>query len=1044
MILVASLLIITLLQESSTFNIDTGDTKWTFEGQAKAEFGYSVTLHLGTGNDRSVVIGSPQHTSSGGKKQGAVFNCIGDKTCSLIQIQNSNAQKDTADNQSNPVYGSTVISNGDSVLTCAPLWAQDKKYQGNDYILYKGECSLLSKNLKTTRYTYGACNNDFPLLNNGYGYCTSGFSSTGFQTKKNEPFYFVGAPGAFNFAGTVYGMFGEKPTAFKTIFGGNEPSALLGYSITWGKFSNSEYGDLISGAPRDAGLKGRIAIYTVQSQNNKPTSLLYITEINNPDDRPDEIGSYYGATVCAVDLNDDGYDDLLVGAPRYSSNRDEGRVYVYMNTGKGAGGIILDLQSERLDGESSIGALFGSTIVKIGDINNDGFLDVAVGAPGSDYEENGAVYIYSGGPLGLRSSTPSQIIYASSVPAGSRLGFGQSISGGIDIDKNSYPDLAIGAYRSSKAFLFRANPVITLTDNLEFNVTSVPFETSCKAPDNQNYHCVLFNLNLGYGGLGVADEVEVEVTYILDTKSPLGRLFMLDQNDKIVPTSKWNVTLSKKNANPIGRLFYFQVNLFTDVSRPIELSIEYKVYKKKEGCGGAPCATLDAFGTTKTLKEISYLKECGADKICHTNLVVEKEKVVLPESAQQEEIIYGTLSDKVNVNWIVVNRGEAAYQANMKFNFSSDFKISGIEVNQKTVQFKDALELDVDTRQVSFPIANPLKNSASVAVSVQLSLTKKRPSVKKYLFTMVAAAFGNETEPSNNVGKVEIGTKIQTCVQVSGGTSDRNVVYSLDAKDPPTVNATVDDLGPQINYTFLVQNAGRLPVNGILATVSFAGRKDEIEVLYIVDITVDGVTCPDNNLNPKDFIIPKPVETTNVVQVQQRNRRSTDGSSSAAQTATTDTLKSCANGKCRTYSCRINSIEETRGSVIVVKTRIWSANAIKVSLQPSAIEANIKLVFNGTNSDLNIQRVGCPMTHKIELSVAPSVIQNPNDSSVDWWILLLSVIGGLTLLAIIIAILYRVGFFKRYKRLPSNEEATEPQATVSQDEKPPVPDNDDE
>ena len=44
-----------------------------------------------------------------------------------------------------------------------------------------------------------------------------------------------------------------------------------------------------------------------------------------------QFGSYFGASLCAADLNGDQWDDLLVGAPMYMDRYDEGRVYVYMN-----------------------------------------------------------------------------------------------------------------------------------------------------------------------------------------------------------------------------------------------------------------------------------------------------------------------------------------------------------------------------------------------------------------------------------------------------------------------------------------------------------------------------------------------------------------------------------------------------------------------------------------------------------------------------------------------------------------------------------------
>lgn len=46
-----------------------------------------------------------------------------------------------------------------------------------------------------------------------------------------------------------------------------------------------------------------------------------------------QIGSYFGFTVTSMDVNDDGFDDLLVGAPLYSHLRvgsfDEGSVTIF-------------------------------------------------------------------------------------------------------------------------------------------------------------------------------------------------------------------------------------------------------------------------------------------------------------------------------------------------------------------------------------------------------------------------------------------------------------------------------------------------------------------------------------------------------------------------------------------------------------------------------------------------------------------------------------------------------------------------------------------
>ena len=47
-----------------------------------------------------------------------------------------------------------------------------------------------------------------------------------------------------------------------------------------------------------------------------------------------QLGSYFGSVICAADVNGDKLDDVIIGAPLYSTNTtEEGRVYVYLNKG---------------------------------------------------------------------------------------------------------------------------------------------------------------------------------------------------------------------------------------------------------------------------------------------------------------------------------------------------------------------------------------------------------------------------------------------------------------------------------------------------------------------------------------------------------------------------------------------------------------------------------------------------------------------------------------------------------------------------------------
>lgn len=48
-----------------------------------------------------------------------------------------------------------------------------------------------------------------------------------------------------------------------------------------------------------------------------------------------QFGAYFGAVLAAGDINQDGYDDLFVGAPfHHSSKYNEGRMYLFLGSPK--------------------------------------------------------------------------------------------------------------------------------------------------------------------------------------------------------------------------------------------------------------------------------------------------------------------------------------------------------------------------------------------------------------------------------------------------------------------------------------------------------------------------------------------------------------------------------------------------------------------------------------------------------------------------------------------------------------------------------------
>jgi len=106
----------------------------------------------------------------------------------------------------------------------------------------------------------------------------------------------------------------------------------------------------------------------------------------------------FGASVAnAGDVNGDGLDDLLVGAPgRDSVGQDAGCVYLFLGGPNGVTGPI----KRFFPTPSTTSPALGLVIGRGGDFNGDGFADMFIGSPHEpEYNSSGRVYVYFGGKV---------------------------------------------------------------------------------------------------------------------------------------------------------------------------------------------------------------------------------------------------------------------------------------------------------------------------------------------------------------------------------------------------------------------------------------------------------------------------------------------------------------------------------------------------------------------------------------------------------------------------------------------------------------------
>lgn len=224
-----------------------------------------------------------------------------------------------------------------------------------------------------------------------------------------------------------------------------EDDSYLGYSSVSGDFTGDGQQGVAVGMPRGGNLLGKVLVYSWNLTNIKNIT-------------GEQIGAYFGYSITSLDVDGDKLDDLIIGAPIYTEPNNEGkyengRVYIVYQTSV-ANNRDKFSQIETREGLTSKGR-FGLSVAALGDVNRDGFGDFAVGAPYDGPNGRGVVYIYHGsadGPL----VKPSQIIKAEDVAGNEQMStFGFSIAGGIDLDRNLYPDMVVGAYETNEAIVFK-------------------------------------------------------------------------------------------------------------------------------------------------------------------------------------------------------------------------------------------------------------------------------------------------------------------------------------------------------------------------------------------------------------------------------------------------------------------------------------------------------------------------------------------------------------------------------------------------------------
>ncbi|XP_050507393.1 integrin alpha-V [Diabrotica virgifera virgifera] len=582
-------------------------------------FGYSLLLQKGS--RPLVIVGAPKLSKRTG---GGIFACdiLNNNGCVKYPIDINNNGTFNGNFFGSSLDGSD--ESGDAFIACAPRKVLPVGSQPNPNYFLKGSCFWKrNSSIIDGRYTeLIPLRKESPVGRVGAAgeyYYDNAFGQAGIDLFYSRDEVLLGATGIKNWNGAIvsqslnivanYRIIPQKSSPIIT-----ENYSYLGYKVGCGFHADSSF--LFAGAPRADNLLGKVKLFHDRNY------------VNYRSFKGEEMGAYFGSAVLANDVNDDGADDLFIGAPTAAgSSFEEGCVYFYKNA---AGTPI------KLVGTGRRRARFGTNIVALGDINLDSFNDIAIAAP---YENDGtgAVYIFMGSSDGIKNVYGQRLVPSMFAnPALNVKGFGMGISRGNDIDSNGHNDLAVGAYKSGHVFVIPTKSVIDFRTALESNMTSI---TSNDNILNLRY-CIDFKARSEESNIESVDFMfELTMDYRVKGSKLYTENVTVFREKTLCKTLDINLEQSLADVLP----FTFILN-----TQPSD-----KVF---------------AEGKSRTERSIPYSHGCGTDNICQTQILIDV------YSDTKDIILGSTKSVSVNVN--AENVGEPGYQCKLYMEVPKELELS--------------------------------------------------------------------------------------------------------------------------------------------------------------------------------------------------------------------------------------------------------------------------------------------------------------------------------------------------------------------------------
>uniref|UniRef100_A0A8B9J1Z9 Integrin subunit alpha V n=1 Tax=Amazona collaria TaxID=241587 RepID=A0A8B9J1Z9_9PSIT len=706
-----------------------------------------------------------------------------------------------------------------------------------------------------------------------------------------------------------------------------------------------------------------------------------------------QMAAYFGYSVAATDINGDNYTDLFIGAPLFMDRSSDGKLQevgqVSICLQRASGGFHIT----KLNG-FEIFARFSSSIAPLGDLDQDGFNDIAVAAPYGGEGKRGLVYIYNGRANGL-NAVPSQILEGQWGARTMPPSFGYSLKGATDVDKNGYPDLIVGAFGVDSAVLYRARPVIRVNAALEVNPTILNPENKACSLSDVKVSCFKVKFCLKADGKGkLPNSLNFQVELLLDKlkqKGAIRRALFLHSKQ---PSHSKNMTITKGGKMNCEELdaFLRDESEFRDKLTPITIFMEYRLdYRTAADTTGLQ-PILNQFTPANMSRQAHILLDCGDDNVCKPKLKVSVE-------SDQKQIYIGD-DNPLTLIVSAQNLGEGAYEAELFVIVppQADF-IGVVRNNEALARLSCAFKTENQTRMVVCDLGNPMKAGTKLLAGLRFSVHQQSEMDTSVKFDLQIRS-SNLYDNLSPVAFYQADLAILAAVEIRGVSSPDHIFLPVANWQPKENPETEDDIGPLVQHIYELRNNGPSAFSKVMMTLQWPYKYKNYTLLYIVQYEIDGpMNCTsDMEINPLKIKV--------------------------SRTFLLSGMKyGCGTADCLKIVCQVGHLERGKSAILYLKSRLWTQTFMNKENQNHSYSLKSSASFNVIEfpyKNLSFEDIhnSTVVTTNITWGIQPQPMPVPV------WVIILAVLAGLLLLAVLVFVMYRMGFFKRV-RPPQEEQERE-------------------